>query len=274
VQVDGKTARVNMRIQAVAQRCLEELSRLSVDFPDDIPSFDPAGTDAQKIGISFRLPLQRTPEVAETLTRWRFKGRQVGNGAPEFVFTGTPAEATELGDAAATERFAEFETEEVSGPSPYRWPGYRDILPNDTGQDVAFLQLLLGAKQQDGRAGDDLFRVVRRFQEMRGGAKTGAINAELWARIIPRKLPTLYSGETGFLVRVLQAGLAAQELTTTRVTGVWGTLTTKDVRQLQRENGLQTRQFIRDPEWSLILGPQPWFSHYVETPMPQPLAAV
>jgi hypothetical protein len=259
VRVDGKVALVNEKILAACTRMIEALSLHEVALPERIPSYDPLGTEHQRLGLAVRLDVPYSPELGEILTEWGFKGVAVdGDPLPEFRFEGDVQRAIEFNDKALTAHLNTIESEEVSGPTPYRWPGHRDIVAGDRGQDVAFLQLLFKASNQDGVADEELFAVVRRFQERRGGAQTGLIDRELWKRIIPKRLPMLFSGDSGFMVRVLQAGLAAQELTSTRVTGVWGVLTSRDVRALQKENGLRTGNFVRGPEWALVLGPTFW----------------
>jgi hypothetical protein len=251
----GTVALVNAQIHAIASRLIEGLSELHVEMPDAIPSYDPEGTDAQRLGLALHLQVDPGDEVAALVQRWGFDGFLVeGRSVVELRFVKTPEEAGPLNDEALAFKLDRLEDPEVSGPSPIKWPGDRDLVLGDTGPDVTFLRLVLNVGR-DEPVDERLLEVVRIFQAKRGAPVTGLIDAELWRRILPRRRPLVSSGDSGFIVRVLQAALVAYEGSEHRVTGTWGVLTSKDVTALQKEFNLREARFIRDPEWALLLGP-------------------
>lgn len=265
-RVDGSVALVNTQIVAAATRMLEGLAQAHVALPEKIPSFDLAGTEHQKLGLSIRLAVPYSEETTAILAQWSFRGVQVENEPlPEFRFEGTPEQALDVNDLALATRLDDFEKVDVSGPTPYQWPGHRTIEVGDHGSDVMFLQLLFGCRDVEGVAGPELIERVEHFQRARGRqSNQGVMDEEFWRRVIPRRLPAVYSGDSGFTVRLIQAGLAAQGFTRTKVSGIYGTLTAKDIRELQKEYHLRFGNFVRAPEWSLILGPSPWESILVD----------
>jgi hypothetical protein len=253
----GTVALVNAQIHAIASRLIEGLSELHVEMPDAIPSYDPEGTEAQRLGLALHLRIAPSPDVAALVSRWGFDGFMV-DGVPdqlvELRFTGTPEEAGPLNDQALAVKLDRLEDAEVSGPSLVKWPGDRDLVIGDSGPDVTFLRLVLNAGR-DEPVDEHLLEVVGRFQAKRGAPVTCEIDADLWRRILPRRRPLVSAGDSGFIVRVLQAALVAYEGSEHRVTGTWGVLTSKDVTALQKEFNLREARFVRDPEWAVLLGP-------------------
>jgi peptidoglycan hydrolase-like protein with peptidoglycan-binding domain len=261
VRVERSVAFVNGKILAAVSALLEDLSRNDFGLPELIESYDVAGSDFQRLGLAVRLDLPHSPELLEILTRWGFQGVAVpGASLPEFRFTGDVAAAVEANDRALADHILRVEHPDVSPPPPagHQFPGHRDIVRGDHGTDVRFLQLLFHCTRVDGLAGDEMFDAIRVFQSRRGAPQTGIVDRQLWRQIVPPRLPTLFPGDSNFMVRVLQAALAAQDRTLTRVTGVWGVLTSKDVRALQTEFGIRLGRFVRSPEWALLLGPTAW----------------
>lgn len=254
----GATALVNSQILAVANRLVEGLSLLEVEIPEEITSYDPAGTEGQRVGLALHLPIAAppSPEVEALVTRWGFDGFRVdGSDLIELKFVGTPADAQRLSDEALAARIDGVEEPDVSGPPVVLWPGVRDLKPGDSGHDVRFLRLVLNSGDPNAPVDETLIQSVRRFQERRGAPVNGIIDADLWRRIIPAGRPHVGQADSGFIIRVLQAALATYEDATTKVTGTWGTLTTRDVTALQKEYNLRVASFVRAPEWALLLGP-------------------
>jgi hypothetical protein len=254
----GTVALVNAQIHAITARLIEGLSD-HVDFHgEEVVSYDPDGTEAQRLGLALHvaLPLPPAPELTALVGKWGFDGFQVdGSDLVELRFAGTPEQALRLNDEALALHYDRLETDDVSGPTPIRWPGLRDLVAGDSGQDVVFLRLFLNAGDPDAPVDEGLFDAVRLFQQRRGAPVTGLIDVHLWYRILPARRPHISVGDSGLVVRVLQAALGAYEGATTRVTGTWGVLTSRDVRTLQRDYSLRTGQFVRAPEWALVLGP-------------------
>lgn len=252
----GSVALVNAQIQAAASRLIEGLSELHVEIPEVIPSYDPRGTEAQRLGLALHLKVDPGDEVAALVQRWGFDGFLVdGSDVVELRFVKTPDEAAAINDEALAFKLDVLDAEEISGPSPMRWPGSRDLVLGDTGPDVTFLRLVLNVGR-DQPVDDELLDAVARFRARRGSPVVSReIDADLWRRIIPRRRPLVSSGDSGFIVRVLQAALVAYEGSEHRVTGTWGVLTSKDVTALQKDFNLREARFVRDPEWALLLGP-------------------
>lgn len=252
----GTVAMVHQEIVAVTARMVEALSDLHVEIPEQIVSYDPAGTGAQRLGLALHLRITPSDEIAAVVSRWGFDGFLVDESdLVELRFVKTPEDAKTLTDEALAMKLDVLESEPVSGPSPIKWPGVRDLENGDTGQDVQFLRLLLGAGR-DEPVDEALREVVRRFQARRGAPVTGQIDADFWRRILPAKRPQVGQGDAGFIVRVLQAALCAYEGSEHRVSGTWGVLTTRDVRALQDEYGFRVGSFVRAPEWAVLLGPE------------------
>lgn len=249
---------VHAGIVAVTARLLEGLSDLHIEIPGDVVSYDDSGTEAQRLGLAvhLRMPLPPPAEVGELATKWGFDGFLVDGqeGVVELRFIESPERAQELTDEALALKLDTLESEPVSGPSPIRWPGLRDLEDGDSGADVTFLRQLLGAGK-DEPVGPDLHEAVSKFQARRGAPVNGVIDVELWRRILPERRPQVAQGDSGFIVRVLQAALVAYEGSEHRVSGTWGVLTTRDVRDLQEDYGLRLGAFVRAPEWAVLLGP-------------------
>jgi len=256
VRVAGSLSRFNRRIASPAARVLEQLTH-HVELPEDLVSWDLDGTPSQALGLSFRLPLPATAEVQEILQRWGFEGFNVGDGGyPEFRFVGTPADASRLTDQALAGFLNRLELPAVGGDSPFKWPGHRDIVIGDSGADVYFLQALFGIPTSNVADGT-LLEAARRWKVSRGHPNpTPVIDRDLWQRVIPRRLPMVTAGDANYPVRVIQAAMLAQDLGQAPVTGIWGSLTSRDVREMQKRHNFPQRTFIRDPEWALLLGPQ------------------
>lgn len=251
----GAVALVHAAIVSPAARLIEGLSDLHVEIPEQIPSYTEGGTEHQRLGLALHVavPLPPPPDVVQLAERWGFDGFLVGEQV-ELRFTGDVERARLLTDEAIAAKMDTLDTVEVSGPTSRRWPGERDLEDGDTGPDVEFLRLVLGAGHYEP-VDAGLREAVKRFQSRRGAPVNGVIDADLWRRIIPEKRPQIGAGESGFIVRVLQAALVAYEGSEHRVSGTWGVLTNRDVADLQKEYNLRVAQYVRAPEWAILLGP-------------------
>jgi hypothetical protein len=255
---------VNLKLVAVMGRLVEGLTELHVDLPDSVPSYASDGTEGQRLGLSLIIPaVEPTAKLQALVERWNFDGYPLEDGTVELRFLGTPEEASDLNDQALAARIDNLDSADVSGPNPAHWPGSRELVLGDNGQDVRFLRLLFGVGDDIDPMGDDVFVVLHGFQRRRGAPDVEMIDlanprvdATLWRRILPKGRPYVAQGDAGYNVRVLQAALAAYEGTDTKVTGIWGVLTNRDVAQLQKTYSLRPAQFVRAPEWALLLGPE------------------
>lgn len=255
----GGVALVNAQILSITARLLEGLSEEHVEIPEQVTSFDEAGTEHQRLGLALHLAIPTPPsaELGALADRWGFDGFGVENSdLVELRFTGTPADAQKLTDEALAMNFDRLESEDVSGPSPIRWPGARDLEQGDNGADVEFLRLLLNVEPKDAPVDVDLIAAVNRFMERRGAPVTNRIDVDFWRRLLPARRPLVSQGDSGFIVRVLQAAMAVYEGGTPKISGVWGVLTSRDVTALQKEYSLRGGSFVRQPEWALLLGPE------------------
>lgn len=258
----GATALVNTKIVDVVCRVIEGLSDLHMEIPETVTSWDPDGTEAQRLGLAIHLPRPTTvdnfDDIGRLLKRWGFDGFALNDDPKmvEFRFVLDTAAAEDLNEQAKAARIDVLDSPDVAGPPVVFWPGMRDLLDGDSGPDVRFLRLVLNAEPFDDPVDDNLREVVRRFQSRRGAAITGDIDVHLWRRILPERRPSVVQGDTGFIVRVVQSALAAYESAKTPVTGVWGVLTARDVTALQTDYNIQRRPAVRDPEWALLLGPE------------------
>ncbi|AYD87383.1 lysin A [Microbacterium phage ValentiniPuff] len=255
----GAEALVNAQITDVVERLIEGLSDAHVDIPEVVASFNAAGTPAQRLGLALHLAIPAPPskDVAALVARWGFDGFEVdGSTLIELRFEGTPADALTLNEEAIAARLDTLESEDVSGPSPTKWPGARDLEVGDFGQDVQFLRLVLNVGSPDQPVDGELIAAVNRFMIKRGAPLSGRIDVDFWRRLLPAKRPLLSQGESGLPVRLLQAALAAYESSETRVSGTWGVLTSRDVTALQKDYNLRVVSFVRAPEWALLLGPE------------------
>ena len=253
----GGVALVNAQILSITARLIEGLSDLHVEIPEDVVSFSETGTEHQRLGLALHLaiPVPPSPEIGALVQRWGFDGFQLDDDdVIELHFTGTPEQANDLNDEALAIHLDRLEGEDVSGPPLVKWPGSRDLVDGDHGQDVQFLRLVFNLGSE-APVDASLFDAVRKFQARRGAPVTGRIDVDFWRRLIPGKLPHVSQGESGFIVRIIQAALATYENATTRVSGIWGILTTRDVVAMQKEYGLRGGSFVRAPEWALLLGP-------------------
>lgn len=263
-RASGHVAQVNIRLVALMSRLIAELTDLHVDVPASVPSYDVGGTDGQRLGLSILIPgVEPTPELGQLVTRWGFDGFPLDDGRVEIRFIGTPEEGENLNDEAIAERLDALDSDDVSGPNPSHWPGSRNLELGDTGQDAMFLRLLFNAGSPEDPVGPDLFVALRSFQDRRGvppherwDPDAPVVDENLWRRILPAGRPYVGQGDSGFNVRVLQAALVAYEGATTRVTGTWGVLTSRDVTALQKHYSLRAAQFVRAPEWAVVLGPE------------------
>lgn len=255
----GAEALVNAQIEQITARLIEGLSNAHVEIPERIVSFDENGTEHQRLGLALHLaiPAPPSPDVAAVVQDWLFDGFRVeGSDLIELRFVGTPESAASLTEAALALAIDRVDDEEVSGKPPVHWPGSRDLVLGDSGHDVRFLHLLLGTGEATEPVNARLIAAVRLFQERRGAPVTGVIDADLWRRLLPHGRPQIGQSDSGFVIRVIQAALATYEDATTKVTGVWGTLTTRDLTAMQREYNLRVGSFVRAPEWALLLGPE------------------
>jgi hypothetical protein len=261
VRIAGSISTFNKAIATPAARLLEELTHFT-ELPEHLSSYDPEGLEHQRLGLAFRLPLPASAEVLEVLTRWGFKGFNPGDGGyPEFRFVGTVEDAERFTDEALARHVNRFELPDVGGPSPFKWPGHRDLVVGDSGSDVYFLQAFLGLPTSN-TVDEQLLQAVLFWKQNRGHPNpTPVIDRDFWTRLIPRRLPMVSQGDATYWVRLLQAGILAQDLGKAPVTGIWGSLTAIDVRELQKINGFPQRTFVRDPEWALVLGPRD-LDHY------------
>lgn len=137
-------------------------------------------------------------------------------------------------------------------------PGKRDIKRGSKGDDVQFLQILLGTADQSGVYEQTLEAAVRWLQEQKGMAVTGEVDAAVWSLIYPRSSAYgLGRGDAGFTVRVVQSLLVAYgwdpELA---ISGRYGNATDHAIRQLQLQLGLRINGYMRAAEWVALLGPR------------------
>lgn len=255
MRAGGGFALVHEKILAVTERLVESLSSLHVDIPEVIPSYDERGTEAQRLGLALHLNVTPTPEIAATVERWKFDGFKLeSTSAVELRFVGSPDEAVVLNEEAIAAKLDALESPEVSGPPARPWPGQRDLEAGMTGADVTFLRCVLGCGL-DEPVDDDLVDAVKMFQLRRGAPVTGVIDVQLWRRLLPKGRPTVSQGDSGFLVRIVQAALITYEGGSNKVTGTWGVLTDRDVRLLQEAYNLRRATFVRSPEWAILIGP-------------------
>lgn len=138
----------------------------------------------------------------------------------------------------------------------HEFPGRRDLTEGDGGDDVQFLQAVLGCPEQDGRYHTSTAQQVAMMQRKFGLPETGEVDRKTWAIMFPKfSRFSVGRGEAGFSVRVIQAALWAYGHEPDQpVTGRYGKETDKAVRRLQEDHGLRVTGHVRGPEWVALLG--------------------
>lgn len=208
-------------------------------------------TDPRHYGVHLHLPL------TEQVKRWGF---EAADGAPGIVFAGGIDDARHLSEQAQVIHAARIAGTAQQAPVTGRWghntPGIRALSYGDKGDDVQFLQYLLGARECNGVFAEATDAAVRAFQRRAGLEETGDVGAGEWRFILPRHSKfSLSRSDAGFRVRTLQAMLAAYDWASDlEVTGTFNYLTALAVKELQQACGLRITGYVREPEWTALFG--------------------
>jgi hypothetical protein len=179
-----------------------------------------------------------------------------------LIFDGDTTTAKGLAERAETERvLARVEGEEHLATGYYFTgrPGEREIREGDTGDDVQFFKMVYNAPDQDTTFDAWCAGLARNIQARMGIEVTGTVNPMLWRATLPTNWNYRISyGDTGHMVRVLQAALYAYDWDSdVAVTGRFDSPTHRAVRQIQVQYGLRLTPNVGGAEWAILLGRQP-----------------
>jgi peptidoglycan hydrolase-like protein with peptidoglycan-binding domain len=223
------------------------------------------GDDAQRTGLQLSLPgVKWTAALDDEAHRL---GLTVLDGAVRFDGNSYEAELI-------TRRLVEEQTDlegsiEVGFVDRYR-PGTRPLTIGDSGPDVAFLQDFLQDEHYDSVFHESTAERVRMFQRVRDLEATGVADATFWLAMFPDRPRQVDPGDGGMWVRMVQALLAALDYAPDVPTSVYGTRTTRSVRELQRLHGLRVTGAIRGPEWGVLVHRPVDGFPLEQTPAPEP----
>jgi peptidoglycan hydrolase-like protein with peptidoglycan-binding domain len=214
--------------------------------PEDVTEI----TDPRSYGVVLHLPW------SEAYKAWGF----ADFGGMGIIFTGSIDDArasSELALSLQAARAAEVEPVPTVGEWHHGRPGTRELEPGMKGDDVQFIQLVTGVKD-DGVYGRETAAAVQYLQTRFNpyAEATEGVSEALWAAILPKHTKfSLSRGDSGFKVRVLQALLAAYDWAAPdSVTGRYGVATSRSVKRLQANAGLRVNGLVRAPEWAYLLG--------------------
>lgn len=228
---------------------------------------------AQEQGVLQEGAIQSYEEVAEGAaatfgTRIALGGVEgVGNWgfkeADGFItFMGDIETARTLSDVARELLAARGNHPDIIPETEESWahtkPGRRDLTTGCRGDDVQFIQTLLGASDQSGVFDEATEAAVRWLQGRKGIPETGVVDNATWRLTYPRNTAFgVGRNDAGFTVRVAQSLIVAYgwepELP---ITGRYGIETDKAIRNIQAQRGLRVNGYMRSPEWVILLGPR------------------
>lgn len=255
INYEGATAEVHKDILDIAVQLLHMAHEQGVLTEGPVASYDPKAELDQPQAYGCSLAIEGEIEGA---SEWGFK-RIHGYG---YVFVGDPQAAEALSGVAQELHAARGNHEDIIPEEEQAWahtrPGTRVIERGARGDDVQFVQQLLGASDHGGIFDEATEAAVRWLQEQKGIPVTGIVDNATWTLMFPRTSAFgLGRGATGFSVRVAQALLVAYghepELP---ITSRYGVETDKAIRRLQEERGFRVNGYMRNPEWVALLGPR------------------
>lgn len=252
ISFEGAEAEVNREIVDIAVQILHMAHEQGVLPEGKLVSYDKDATDGPT-AYGACLGIFGGVEGAE---EWGF----VEHDALGLVFAGD-LEAAQALTIRAQELLAERGAhEDIIPEEEQAWahtkPGQRTLSLGSRGDDVQFIQNLLGASDHGGVFDNATREAVLWLQGQRGIAQTGEVDNQTWVLCYPRNTAFgVGRNDAGFTVRVAQALLVAYgwepEL---QITGRYGVETDRAIRRLQEQRGLRVNGYMRSPEWVVLLG--------------------
>ena len=255
INFEGATAEVHKDILDIAIQLLH-LAREQGVLPEGaIASYDPKAEPNTPQAYGCSLAIEGAIEGAG---EWGFK--QVPDHG--YVFIGDLDAAETLSAVAQELHAARGNHDDIIPEAEEAWahtrPGTRDLQRGARGDDVQFIQHLLGASDQGGIFDEATEAAVHWLQGQKGIPQTGVVDNTTWVTMFPK--PSAFGlgrGATGFSVRVAQALLVAYgHAPELPITARFGVETDKAIRRLQEERGFRVTGYMRNPEWVALLGPR------------------
>jgi peptidoglycan hydrolase-like protein with peptidoglycan-binding domain len=254
VRLGNCSVLVHISISDLVAEALRVIHARGIELPETIPGWVPyqEGLTPQEYGLAFE-PGHLPDDLHEPLLDLGFT---VSDDVVAFSLG--IQEAGTLSNEVETARVRRLAPNLPKDPDAWQThlPGERTLKAGCKGDDVQFVQYALGCDHTDGVYNPETTQTVMLLQRMYNLRQTGIMDDNAWMALLPTTSRYDISyGDSGSIVRVLQAALAAYDWDDeVLVTGRFDQITLRAVKHLQDTFGLRTSGVMGAPEWAVLLG--------------------
>ena len=187
------------------------------------------------------------------------------------VFAGSPEFAKQHGEQIGLRDLAEMA--KPWKPEPVEadhQPGSRTLKRGDKGDDVRFLQVLLGVKTT-GEYDAATQKAMITYHTTHGLSDDGDADEWFWASIIPRVIRWKRMGEAGREIRTIESALVTFGYMAGPPTGRYGIIMSRALHQLRQDRGIAGATKVDNLVWGALFDLR--FQRYGADLTPEPQKA-
>lgn len=248
------TVLVHIELADLVAEILRTVEASGTRLPDTLGGWVPYvdGKDPRESGLAFQIP----PGLPSGgMPGWE----AYSSGRAHYLrYTGTPADAADAALHSEERRVAALNPQLEKPADAWQTclPGARTLTAGCRGDDVQFVQLALNCVTSDGVYDVHTTGAVMALQGRWGQRQTGILDETTWKALLPTAINhRIEHGDSGFVVRLLQAALIAYDWDEeVIVTGRFDQPTMRGVKRLQDNYGLRPSGAMAGAEWAALLG--------------------